>query len=209
MTINAFFMDESFSIADWLVAIGTIGFLVVAFEGLDAWRYQTATKRKVEFSEKALTAVYKAKSAIEDCRSPFNRLYKPEEITHEEWKQSPLNPLYKCWTVYSEVFNTLRHLEFECTIVFPGKELKVFKGLIDIRFEILASANYMQGLYADYPKLGSMDMNTIEQKHPGYTKNYNALWEQPDEIDKIKPKIENLIKEAEDFFRPILKEFYS
>lgn len=206
VVIDALFI-VGFSITNWFIAIGTIGFLVVAWEGVDTWRTQTVVKRRVELAEGVLKAIYEARDAVNFIRFPTSRLYRPGDIDEEEWRKSYLNPLYRIQYT-TDKFSLLEQLEFECKIVFPDTTLDIFRELIKIRNDLRVNAYAIQRYHVLDPELKKKRPSDIESQHPGYEKKLDSLWKQCEESEVVNPLVNKLINEAEEFFRPILEDFY-
>ena len=70
--------DTVQSIAALIEALSVLGALIFAIWGVNAWRKQIIGQRRIDLAESILLAVFRAKDAFDDIRSPFSQIGEDE-----------------------------------------------------------------------------------------------------------------------------------
>lgn len=196
--------DTVQSIAALIEALSVLGALIFAIWGVNAWRKQIIGQRRIDLAESILLAVFRAKDAFDDIRSPFSQIGEDEidrfVRDHKlEKGQAITAALYfnriERVNSYKEVFEQLRELSYKRRVTFNLHDMKYAEAFFQARAEVIGAA---QDAIEDL--LHGDQIDSEEEK-----RIRSALYRKHDLSDKISVSIEKIVKDASLEFSPILK----
>jgi hypothetical protein len=191
------------------VIIGALALIL----GIRAWKREYIGKRKVELAEDTLILFYQARDAIREIRNPFGRVdegssrRRSENETESETEL--LNRAYVVFERYQkkeEIFNKLQSTRYRFMARFGRKNEAPFLELNKILNDIFLSAQMLGSHY--WQRQGRVKMEGEEfKKHLEEMHEHEAtFWFQGEKLDKIGPRVENIIKQIEDITEATLSE---
>ena len=196
--------DTVQSIAALIEALSVLGALIFAIWGVNAWRKQIIGQRRIDLAESILLAVFRAKDAFDDIRSPFSQIGEDEidrfVRDHKlEKGQAITAALYfnriERVNSYKEVFEQLREPSYKRRVTFNLHDMKYAEAFFQARAEVIGAA---QDAIEDL--LHGDQIDSEEEK-----RIRSALYRKHDLSDKISVSIEKIVKDASLEFSPILK----
>ena len=196
--------DTVQSIAALIEALSVLGALIFAIWGVNAWRKQIIGQRRIDLAESILLAVFRAKDAFDDIRSPFSQIGEDEidrfVRDHKlEKGQAITAALYfnriERVNSYKEVFEQLRELSYKRRVTFNLHDMKYAEAFFQARAEVIGAARDAIEALLHGDQIDSEEEKRIR----------SALYRKHDLSDKISVSIEKIVKDASLEFSPILK----
>lgn len=181
----------------------------VAIYGIDSWRREHIGKRKIELAEETLALFYEARDAISEIRNPWSWESETAEIKKKENESEDNYEARKMASIvairyekHSELFNKIHSLRYRFMSQIGKNDDKPFKDLRKIVNEIFISVHLLvvlrHGICRDTNEQNEELIQKIE-------KHRSIIWENWEDNDPIKPRIENTIIEIENTCRKVIE----
>lgn len=191
------------------VIIGALALI----SGIRAWKREYIGKRKIELAEDTLMLFYQARDAIREIRNPFGRIgegsSRQKGDNEPDSKAELLNRAYVVYERYQkkeEIFNKLQSTRYRFMARFGRDNEAPFVEINKILNDIFLSAQMLGTHY--WQRQGRVKMEGDEfKKHLDEMNEHEAtFWFQGEKLDKIGPRVEEVIEQIEDITKSTLVE---
>ncbi|WP_157054924.1 hypothetical protein [Salidesulfovibrio brasiliensis] len=188
--------------SDFAVIIGA----VAAILGINAWKRELLWRKHSDLAEKALLSVYEMQSAINSIRSPFSSSAEYEgrervegESQHEKSARDRAYVVFARLDKHSEVYGEMRTIQQRCRVMFGDSYTKIFDDLWGIIVNIMVTTEILGDHYWNEP-LAFYEKEERKRLLADRRELEAVIWYRGNQ-DKIRPKVEGIVTDAESLFR--------
>lgn len=182
-----------------------------AVYGVNTWKRESQWKKKSALAEEALYSIYEVEEAISAIRSPMSWTHEEEgreraesETEREAKARDRAHIVFSRIREHQDKLSQLRTMRQKCRVLFGEQYVVSFDKLLKVVKEVSVSAHMLGTHYwAQRPDWLAEEQRKLHKEE--VREHECIIWALGDKHDKLSPKIEAAVAEAEQVFREMIE----